>query len=281
MSDYRQARGRWEPMARLLAGLAVAVVFLAPRIAQADQDLLLFPTRIVFDGGQRSAQLSIVNRGVTAASFQVALVERRMSATGEFETVTELLSGERSATPLVRFSPHQFTVAPGGEQIIRVQVRKPPELEPGEYRSHLLLKRAPDGAPQQRGSGEGISIQLHALIGASIPIIVRQGQLSAALVLTNLEVHRAQNGPASLSVDLNRSGERSVYGDLEVFASSPGKPERLVGKLRGMAVYVPNAIRRASVTIEREAAAQRLRVTFSEDLKSGVRPLAEASVEPR
>jgi P pilus assembly chaperone PapD len=281
MSDHRQTRnGSWRSLARLLAMLAAAAS-IAPRAAHADQDLMLFPTRIVFDGSQRSAQLTVLNRGATAASYQVALVERRMSASGELATVTEPLPGERFATPLVRYSPHQFTVAPGGEQTIRVQVRKPSDLEPGEYRSHLLLKRLPDASAPQRESGEELSIQLHALVGASIPIIVRQGQLSAALALTNLEVHRAQDGSTSLSVDLNRRGERSVYGDLEVFASTPGKPERLVGKMRGMAVYTPNALRRVSVAIEREAAAGRLHVTFREELQGRSRPLAEATVDTR
>ncbi len=279
MSDYRQVRSGWKGVALLLAAVAVAAV--APRPARAEQDLMLFPSRIVFQGSERSAQLGIVNRGATPATYQVALVERRMGASGEFEMVTEPAPGERFATPLVRFSPHQFTVAPGGEQTIRLQIRKPPDLEPGEYRSHLLLRRLPDVGPRQRTSGEGISIQLTALVGASIPIIVRQGQLSAALTLTNLEVHRASDGSASLSVDLNRSGERSVYGDLEVFASAPGKPERLVGKVRGTAVYVPNALRRVSAPIQREAAAERLRVTFSEDLKGKSRPTAEATVVPR
>ncbi|GEJ57362.1 fimbria/pilus periplasmic chaperone [Anaeromyxobacter diazotrophicus] len=270
-TEWARARARG-----LLAAAALAA--LLPGGARADQELMLFPTRLVLAAGQRAAQLTVVNRAAKPATFQVALVERRMDEVGQLVPAPEPAPGERFATPLLRFSPHQFTIAPGAEQVIRVQVRRPADLERGEYRSHLLLKRVAEARAQPRAGG--FSVQLEALVGASIPVIVRQGPLAATLAIEELQVERPAGGAPALAVTLRRDGERSVYGDLEVFAPAPGGLERSVGKLRGVAVYVPNRSRRARVPLEAAPGPGPLRVTFREE-PTRAKPLAEATLELR
>ena len=40
---------------------------------------------------------------------------------------------------MIRYAPRRVTVPPGGSQQIRILLRRPRDLEPGEYRSHLWI----------------------------------------------------------------------------------------------------------------------------------------------
>jgi len=143
---------------------------------------MLYPTRIVFAGNQRAAQLELINNGTESATYRISLVNRRMSETGAFSGIDVPLPGEQFAEDMLRYSPRQVTLAPGAGQAVRIMVRKPANLAPGEYRSHMLFAKQPD--PEGRTSVESSNatattrsaITLTALVGASIPVIVRHGQ---------------------------------------------------------------------------------------------------------
>src|SRR5689334_12319130 len=101
---------------------AIAVLMAAPA---AHADLMLFPTRIVFEKNQRAAQLELINQGKTPETYRLSLVNRRMSETGEFAPADAPEPGERFADAMVRFSPRQVTIAPGSSQTVRMLLRKP------------------------------------------------------------------------------------------------------------------------------------------------------------
>jgi hypothetical protein len=84
-----------------------------------------------------------------------------------------------------------------------------------------------------------LGVELQPLFGASIPVIVRQGDLSAAVEITEADVQLAAEEDAghSLLLGFQRSGNRSVYGDIEVLLSSENAAPIRVGYVRGMAIY--------------------------------------------
>ena len=262
---------------------AIAMLMAAPAV---HADLMLFPTRIVFEKNQRAAQLELINQGKTPETYRLSLVNRRMSETGEFAPADAPEPGERFADAMVRFSPRQVTIAPGSSQTVRMLLRKPENLEPGEYRSHLQIDRLPD--PEGGGSIEGandpgrIGVTLTALVGASIPVIVRQGDTHAVVRLTQLALLPASAEPASIAFEIDRSGDRSVYGDLVVtFTPRSGTPLE-VAKAGGVAVYVPNALRRARMPLRLPEGVPlsggTLRVTFRERADAGGKVLAESTL---
>jgi len=57
--------------------LAAAVLLLGATSARAD--LMLFPTRIVFEKSQRAAQLELINQGRTPETYRLSLVNRRIT----------------------------------------------------------------------------------------------------------------------------------------------------------------------------------------------------------
>lgn len=254
-------------------------------------DLMINPTRVVFEKNQRSASVDLINDGTKAASYRVQVVNRRMSEDGQFIRVEEALPGEQFANSMIVFSPRQFTIAPGASQVVRIAVRKPAGLAPGEYRSHLSFDRLPDNDDSSNieninkapGSGD-IGVQITALIGVSIPVIVREGNVAAALTISNIALLKpaAAGQPPMLGLQLNRTGNSSIYGDVVVnFTPTGGRPS-VIGRVSGLAVYVPNTLRRATINLQVPPGTSfgqgTISVVFQERADEGGKQLAEASI---
>lgn len=258
----------------------------------ARADLMLFPTRIVFDK-QRAAQVELMNQGQTPETYRIHLVHRRMGPNGEFIAIDSPGPGEQFADALLRYSPRQVTIPPGGSQIVRILLRKPDDLPTGEYRSHLQFDRVAEASGASsvedvaRQGGKDVGVVIQALVGASIPVIVRQGETQASVRLAELGLLPPGPGaPAGvLSLQLQREGNRSVYGDLQATFTTAAGVSFDLAKAGGVAVYVPNASRRVQLPLQPPATAQGqalpagvLKVSFRERPEAGGKLLAEASL---
>src|SRR5450830_147421 len=282
---------RWRRFGLQGCSLLLGTLLMLLAATPASADLVLFPTRIVFDKNQRAAQLELINNGQESATYRISLVNRRMSETGEFSAVDSPLPGEQFADALLRYSPRQVVLAPGRGQTIRILLRKPADLPAGEYRSHLLFDLVPevsaassiDAQASKLGSGE-VGVQVKALIGVSIPVIVRHGETAANVTLAGLELLKpVADQPPILAVVLERSGNRSVYGDLGATFTPQGGAAQEVGKAGGVAVYTPNPLRRVKLALKPPPglvlARGTLRVTFRDRPEAGGKLLAETAIE--
>lgn len=78
---------------------------------------------------------------------------------------------------------------------------------------------------------------------------------------------------------MERTGNQSVYGDLAVSFTPNGGTEQIIGRANGVAVYTPNALRRAHMILQRPGNLRlsngTLRVTYREQAKDGGKLLAE------
>jgi hypothetical protein len=244
-------------------------------LTHGTQGFVLTPTRIVFEGRRRAATLTLANTGTSPATYRVTLVRMRMSMIGKIAPVDAPQAGEAFADTLVRYSPRQFEVAPRSSQVVRIQLRKPVDLPEGEYRSHLLIQEMPrpagsaETSPTDDPSEPGVQVRLTPVFGTAIPVIVRHGNVAAGVSFADFYFRpalSAQDRP-SVSFAVVRTGNRSVYGDLEcVSLSDPRKP-RVVGRMRGIAVYTPNSERWVGIPLEGidpSATGGRLLVRFRE-----------------
>ena len=243
------------PTCRLALYLAAVLGILSPSPALAD--IMLYPTRVVVEGGKRSAQVEIINRGQEPETYRIRVVNQRMTELGEIVPAEIVQPGEQFADAMVRYTPRQVTLQPGASQTVRISVRKPADLAPGEYRSHLQFDRIADAAGLEdleaatTTPSNEVSIVLRTLIGASIPVIVRHGQTSASVTLESLQIVPAPDGTApELGFTFRREGNRSVYGDVVATYIAPGKAPVEVGRATGIAVYVPNAERNARLLLK-------------------------------
>ena len=254
--------------------------------APARAELMLHPTRIVFEQNQRAAQIELINNGTRPASYRIALVNRRMTDAGQFEPADSPGPGERFADSMLRYSPRQITLQPGTAQTVRVMLRKPAELAEGEYRSHLLFDKLPDAegenSIEQRGQDSGIGVVVNALVGASVPVIVRHGKVDASVKLSGLAVQYDATRRPLLAMRFEREGGSSVYGDVSVSFTPRGGKTHTVGQVGGIAVYTPNRVRQAALPLQLPAgmslAAGSLEVVFRERPEAGGRQLAQASL---
>jgi hypothetical protein len=217
-----------------------------PTVAAArNGGLLVFPKRVVFSGRERSAVLTLMNSGAKPTTFRLELIDLRMDEEGRLMPYRENEGAPgRTLKGMVRFSPRQVTVEAGDQQTVRVFVRKPADLEPGEYRSHLLLRALPstDQGPRiedfQAEQENALSIRITALPAISLPVIVRHGDLDASVSLQVVDVLERGPGSQVLSLRLDRQGDRSVYGDMAAYwLPALGGDEILVGRANGVAIY--------------------------------------------
>ncbi|MBW8847449.1 MAG: molecular chaperone [Burkholderiales bacterium] len=271
-----------------LIRLAAFGLLLLSRAAQAD--LMLFPTRIVFDKQQRAAQVELMNQGKTPETYRINLVNRRMGPNGEFIAVEQPGPGEQFADAMLRYSPRQVTIPPGSSQIVRILLRKPDGLAEGEYRSHLQFDRVAEATGASsvedvaKREGQDVGVVIQALVGASIPVIVRQGDTHARLDLSELAVRPPSSaGPGTLSFQMKREGNRSVYGDLLATFTTTAGVTFEVARAGGVAVYVPNAERRVQLPLQLPAGNTTLpqgtlKLAFRERPESGGKLLAETSL---
>jgi len=215
-------------------------------------DLLVAPTRVVLEGSKRSAELTLLNVGTKAATYRISFLEMEMTPEGELKELATPPPEKKLSSKLIRYAPREVLLEPGVSQTIRLQVRKPSELEAGEYRSHLLLRAVPpaeEAEPEGEGQERTFQIRLIPVFGVTIPVIVRHGSVSAEASLSGLEVTEGPEGNAAARVTIGRRGSSSLYGNLTVRFTPSGGKETVVGELNGVGVYAELSERRLAIPL--------------------------------
>ncbi|NOR51399.1 MAG: fimbria/pilus periplasmic chaperone [Gammaproteobacteria bacterium] len=270
------------PLVLLVAISSAGTLYTSSAFAAAQ--LMISPTRVVFDGRTRSAQVQVINRGDESGTYRISFVRKRITVDGEYLDVAEGDEGLFSDT-MIRFSPRQVTLPPGRSQVIRLMLRKPRDVQDGEYRSHLLFRTIPkvstrDITQLKEKKTEGVSVQLTPILGITMPVIVRHGQGSATAGISHVEFHPSQeNKPPSVSLRLQREGNQSLYGDIKVIFTPESGDERVVGRLNGMAVYPPNDYRNLTLRLSQlkdmDISNGSLTLLYSEPGKEGGKVLVQ------
>lgn len=273
-------------------GLALVVLAFSPFghavQAQGVGDLAVAPTRIVLEGRTRSAQVTLLNKGTDKAVYRISVINMQMTDAGEYRRVEEKGVAAGYAESLIRFAPRQVELEPGKAQTVRILLRKPPDLTQGEYRSHILFQAVPDPKTGQSiemsTSEEGLSVRLIVVPGITIPLIVRHGELSASASLSGFDIISgagSTEGP-SLSFQINRTGNRSIFGDITATYDTGGGDKYVIGEISQLAVYTPNARRkvvlRLRVPEKVKLSGGRLLVEYRARADDGGKVLASATV---
>lgn len=248
-------------------------------------NLLITPRRVVFDGSRNTIDINLANTGQDTSTYAISIVQIRMTDEGGFETITQPDPGQRFADSYVRFFPRSVTLAPNEAQVVKVQLVRRNGLTDGEYRSHFYFRAVPKARPlgekEEVKDTTTISVRLTPIFGITIPLIIRVGESTAKISLSNLALETGENNIPNLNMVLNRTGNMSVYGDIAVdYISADGKITR-VGVANGVAVYTPNTLRRFRLNLNNipgvDFSAGTLRVLYS--APSDVRPERYAEAE--
>ena len=253
--------------------------------------LMVSPTRIVFEGNDRTKQINLINNGAETGRFKISFVRRNMTSTGKIEVIDVKEPGMYS-DEMVRFSPRLVTLAPGQSQTVRLMLRKKKGTADGEYRSHMMFQSLPDPATTDVSqlsseSAESLSIKLIPVVGITIPVIVRQGNLNTKVTLSDFEIKQANTVKARsvLSLKMSREGNKSTYGDFRVYFTPRGGIPVVVGQINGVAVYTSTDSRMLDIQLQTPSGFSlsngELHVTYlkpGEDEKTGLIAEARLSV---
>lgn len=272
--------------------LLFSAIIFAPA---AEARVMITPTRIVFEEGQRSAVIRLVNPDDVEATYRVTFLNSIMTEEGLFENINTPEDRQERlenylAEDLIRYSPRQVILPPGEVQLVRLQLIKPADLKTGEYRSRLLFQAIPaqeeTAADLEEQSDSVSNILLQAIYGVSIPIIVRQGDTWSEVELSDLKLNRESENP-ELSLIINRNGNASVFGDLEVIYVLEREEEttfrKTLARVRGIAVYPEIERRNYTLTLsvgpEIDLEKGKLNVIYRSTAEAGGKILTETTLE--
>jgi len=196
-------------------------------------NLLISPTRIVFEERQRIAKVIVVNNSEEYKTYRLEWQEKKARTYGGYTDLKSTEVNPSAISGLVRLSPSQIRLAPGERQVIKVALRKPRDLQDKEYRSHLVFKALPNEADKKAGFG----IRLDLILSYSIPVIFRKGSTEPVVKFTKVSIEKNKKQP-SLAMTLNRSGNFSSFGKIEVFLKEYGSnKERKIAMLNDFSIY--------------------------------------------
>ena len=265
------------------SGLIILSIFI-PIQAKAQGNLLITPRRVVLEGQKRTQDLNLANTGIDTAKYNVSVINYRMQEDGSFEEITTPDGGQNFADKYLRFFPRTVTLAPHEAQVVKMQVTKADQLSPGEYRSHVYFRAVPKqsalGTEEVKKDSTSIGVKLIPIFGITIPVIIRVGESTMKVSLTDLKLNIVNDTIPRLQFAFNRTGNMSVYGDIIVEHISPATIITQVGTVRGIAVYTPNSVRRFQMELDKKAKVDyhsgNLKITYTSQSDTKTEKYAEA-----
>jgi hypothetical protein len=214
------------------------------------QGVSVAPSRIVLDGKTRAATVFLSNRSEEAETYRISLAYFTMSEDGVLLREDSLATmAPEYAGSVLRYSPRRVVIPAGGTQTVRLLVRRPRDrvVDGREFRAHLSvcsvptvprLKEVEEQQPELEADDQ-FTVRPVASVETLVPVIVRFGLPEATLTISDAAID--PTGPVQFR--LNRSGERSLYGNLTVIHRDPMGNETQLYFGRGVAVYTPNPSR--------------------------------------
>ena len=266
----------------LLSGLLL--VFAGEVNAQGN--LLITPRRVVFEGNKRTMDLNLANTGSDSARFNISIVQYRMKEDGSFEVITTPDAGQNFADKYIRFFPRSVMLGPSETQVVKMQLSRTEGLPAGEYRSHVYFRAVPRetalGIADTKKDTTSIGVKLTPIFGITIPVIFKIGESTTKTNLSDVKLELVNDTINRLNLVFNRTGNMSVYGDVQVdYIPAQGKPIP-VGTVKGIAVYTPNPKRVFKMDLQKKPGVNfhqgSLHIAFSAQSDTKPEKFAEAEL---
>ncbi|MEM6781261.1 MAG: hypothetical protein AAF569_05310 [Pseudomonadota bacterium] len=197
--------------------------------------LHISPFMVVFDKNN-SATITLNNRGNQAKVVTFEWNRRYYTSDDVVDILPEgqTSPGYNPADPYIQFSPRRAILKPKQAQIIRLIVKRPADMAPGEYRSHFTIitdDLVEEKVDAQANAG-GVSGLVSVNVSTGIPVFIRQGETQAIADIQSANVVATPQGPG-LDVRMSYNGTRSLYTDLYIECDGDAtQKENYVGSMR-------------------------------------------------
>ncbi len=227
--------------------LLLAVFALAPALARAGAVLFLYPSEIVFENNQRSAEITLSNRGDQTGTYEMGWTNMTMTVEGGL--VKHEGEAPWSVQSHVRYSPRRVTLEPAQSQVIKIALRRRQDVPEGEYYSHfrVLTLRSEDPSAAEANADEpsaGFSITARSAV--AIPIIWRNSRAKSSASIESVRIDQDAN---TLTVDVRRHGILSVRGYLHVLGMTPDGTRSALAEPVPLVIYPSIDARAATIEL--------------------------------
>ena len=260
---------------KILALLSLLIGFTALLTPTAQARVDIAPRKLIINSRDRGGDVTVLNLGEeVSGSYRVSLVSFRQNEDGQYETLDKPLNPAFDPDQIVRFSPKQFSLPPGGRQKVRISLRLPPGLPNGDYRFHLqVLEYGHQEAPGPATPGKK-SIRMSMNLGVTIPVIIRNGSTDYAAKISNVKLVSADKTQSheapELDMRINRQGNASVLGDLHIFWEPKGGQAKEIGRMGNLNIFSEIPGRNIKVPLsEMPAGPGTIRAQLSDDYDKG------------
>ena len=217
----------------------LALILLGPMPSWAGAVLFIYPTLVVFEGNQRSAMVTLTNRGDQTGTFETSWSDMTMTTDGGLRKIDG--DAPWSVKPYVRHSPRRVTLKPSESQVVRIALRRGQNVPEGEYYSHFRVLTINSEDPsdiEATASGEAAdsptAVRITARTAIAIPIIWRNSRATPEATIESVDIDREAN---QLNVEVRRHGNLSVRGNLHVFVTAPDGTRQFLAEPVPLIIY--------------------------------------------
>lgn len=201
---------------------------------------------VFFDANapKRTDTIRLTNSTNQRKTYRLKLVNFKQNKDGSYTPIEKALPGNPFAAPYIGFSPHETTLEPGQSQTVRL-IRKPmAAAADGEYVSHLFMQELPEKRQNRpQNDAQQITIDIKALYGLTIPVIIDKGNLSSSAKITDIAIKNNAAKPY-IEATVKRSGNRSFWGNLIV--TKNGKE---IGRVNGFKIFMTTPERQIQIPL--------------------------------
>ncbi|MDH5722845.1 MAG: DUF916 domain-containing protein [Alphaproteobacteria bacterium] len=225
-------------------------------------DLLITPTRVFFGERDRFAEVTLVNVGDKAKTYEMSWRFFKMKEIGPSYTPVSGAITEFDLSKHIVFTPRRVTLQPNAKQKIKLALRRPEEpIPPGDYHIHLGFASLPDPVEQESDNNGRPHAMVTINVGYTIPVILRSGPEDVTAKIGRIDIERNQSsGNLKVIVPVSREGgPYSILGHLFVYHIENGR-EEVVGELSNAHIFPEVNKRIFEVALAKEISGGSLKV---------------------
>lgn len=234
----------------------IFTVFLIFITCDTYADLLITPTRIVFEERDRTQEVVLVNTANEVRTYALSWSELKQIETMSYAKMNETeLKDFASASDFIRFTPRRITLKPGENQRVKLMKRRNANSQDQDYRSHLKFTVIPnavlqDNADDENTESSGTRMKLNLFLNYSIPIIVKNDNSRQSVSLENLvffEKTESSNSP-TLRFSMKKTTAGTTFGNITLFFKASGSDDFVtVGYTNNVSIFHESTTVRADV----------------------------------
>lgn len=206
-------------------------------IIESKAQTLFSQYRVIYEkNGIMSMYLS--NPTEKSYNYKITFEDKEMDRTGNVHAVPNDKTFSHTLVKYLRVFPRSVVITPGNSQEVQIQLKTPDSLPDGEYRSFITFLPLDDTSNASRDSvNEGTRVALKVQMATSIPIIYRKNAVVGQVMIDSVGLTSYNDSVKILNLSIQRDGNRSIYGKLNVIGSKNGIPVPLFTSKANVVMY--------------------------------------------